>query len=396
MVNPAALNAEAPRATRQSQGRVAPGEIGELLSLANRGLAPMFDAAADLFCHRLVDTGSGLRREGISQRYTAMTLLGLHELAAAGGEPVVDIQRCYQALVRDTGWIQGVGDLGLLIWVTAELAPERTADLLRIFDFEKALARYEDSRQLRTMELAWFLTGLVSAWKVSPQHADALKDLSFAAYQRLKKNQGPSGLFGHMGTAESVAGRFRGHIGSFADQVYPVYAMSKFARMFHEEQALDSALRCASTVCQLQGEMGQWWWLYDARKGRVSSYYPVYSVHQHGMAPMALFAAEEVSGRNYADSIYRGLNWIFGANERGIDMRDDEGALIWRCLRPRAKHSKYWQIASNAMQRGSSAKPARNLTVLREQRPYEFGWLLFAFAPQAYISSHPGASAPSE
>lgn len=386
MVSTSLLNTEGPGAIGKTPAPPAHRDIWELLSFANRGLGSMFESGADLFCHRLVDTGSGMKREGISQRYTVMTLLGLRDFAAAGGEPVVDIQRCYRALVRNTGWVQGMGDLGLLIWATAELAPEQTGDLLCGLECDKALSRYADGRQSRTMELAWFLTGLTSAAKACPQHADMLKDISVATYERLRKNQGRSGLFGHMGRVESVTGKLRGHIGSFADQVYPIYAMSKYGVLTNDQEVLDAAVRCASTVCQLQGALGQWWWLYDARAGRVSSHYPVYSVHQHGMGPMALFALQEATGQSYTDLVFRGLDWIYGANERGVDMRDGEQALIWRCLLPRAKHIKYWQMATSAMRRGSEAKVARNLTVLREQRPYEYGWLLFAFAPKARMA----------
>jgi hypothetical protein len=393
MVSTIPRNPEAASATRRTSG---PRDIPELLSIAAHGLKAMFEPAADLFCHRLVDTSRGLQREGISQRYTAMTLLGLSELAATGCEPVVDLQSSYRALIRDTGWIEGAGDLGLLAWVTAELAPERTGDFLRSFEYDKALTRYADSRQSRTMELAWFLTGLTNASRVCPQYADSLKNICSATYEQLKRNQGQSGLFGHMGSTESIAGRVRGHIGSFADQVYPIYALSKYAGFLHDEHALNAALRCASAVCKLQGTMGQWWWLYDARTGRVSSYYPVYAVHQHGMAPMALFALQDVAGRDFTESIYRGLGWIYGVNERGLDMRDTKQSLIWRCLQPRAKHAKYWQMATSAIRRSSEAKAARNLTVLREQRPYEYGWLLFAFASRHLSSAKRSVSAHME
>ena len=42
----------------------------------------------------------------------------------------------------------------------------------------------------------------------------------------------------------------------------------------------------ASASCRVPH--GQWWWHYDVRDGSVVERYPVYSVHQHAMAPMAL------------------------------------------------------------------------------------------------------------
>ena len=355
--------------------------LRELLALSTRGLAQMVDPATGLFCHRLVATKNRLQREGISPRYTAMTLLGLHQMQAAGQPASLDIQSCYRSLIRHTTWIQGVGDLGLLLWVTAALDPERTRDFLRDFDCGSALARYSDARAARTMELAWFLTGLVYAARTCPELAGTLTDLCLATYRRMERNQGPFGLFGHMGVTESLAGRLRGYVGSFADQVYPILALSKLATLLQEQEPLDAAMRCARAICELQGTYGQWWWQYDSRTGRVASEYPVYSVHQHGMAPMALFAAEEASGTSFHVSVTGGLRWIFGENERAADMRDPERALVWRCMAPQGQ-GRYYRAAMHAL--GRDRTSSQNLAILHEQRPYEFGWLLFAFAGKAY------------
>ena len=230
------------------------------------------------------------------------------------------------------------------------------------------------------MELSWFLAGLAHAAETTPKLLSTLTDLSTDTYRRLERNQGDHGFFGHLSTKNSLTGRLRGRIGSFADQIYPIYAMSKFAKVFHLEAALGRALECASAVCRAQGESGQWWWLYDARSGRVSSRYPVYSVHQHGMAPMGLFAVEEASGRSFQQFVYKGLGWIYGANELGVDMRDSAQNLIWRCILPRNSRKKYWKTALSLVRSQNQDIPARSLRILCEQRPYEYGWLLYAFA----------------
>jgi len=72
---------------------------------------------------------------------------------------------------------------------------------------------------------------------------------------------------------------------------------------------------CAEAICRMQGPSGQWWWHYDARNGRIFERYPVYAVHQDGMAPMALFALGEVARLDFSEPIYKGLAWISGNNE---------------------------------------------------------------------------------
>jgi hypothetical protein len=364
-----------------SQPRTAPPcNVRELISVAARGLVAMFDQDQQLFCHRLLRTEHGLVREGLSPRYTIMTLLGLREMELAGLNSPFDTHAIYKSFIRDTSWIQGIGDFGLLIWLTATFDSDQLGNLFSTFDCETALDRYSDAQQARTMELAWFLAGLTHAAEKSPRLLSTLTDLSVEIYQRIEENQGEYGLFGHMGTKNSLAGRLRGRIGSFADQVYPIYAISKFAKIFQVEDPLGPALECAAAVCGAQGESGQWWWLYDARSGRVSSRYPVYSVHQHGMAPMGLFAVEEVTGHDFREYIYKGLRWIYGTNELGVDMRDSAENLIWRCILPKKSQTKYWEMAVSAVRSPREDAQVGSLKILHEQRPYEFGWLLFALA----------------
>ena len=386
MPTPRPLISEASQPFDESQvGCVATYDVRELISFAARGLVAMFDPKEQLFCHRLVRTRDGLVREGVSHRYTVMTLLGLRELESTGAECPFDIRGSYLSLIRNTAWIQGVGDLGLLIWLTAAFDPDRLGDLFRTFNCETLLDRYPDARESRTMELAWLLAGLAHAAEACPELIAPLTDLCLETYRRIEENQGECGLFGHMGARKSFVGRLRGRIGSFADQVYPMYAMSKFAKSFHVEDPLGPAMECATAICDAQGELGQWWWLYDARSARVSSHYPVYSVHQHGMAPMGLFAVEEVTGRCFNEFIYKGLEWIYGANELGVDMRDCSHDVIWRCLLPGRRQTKYWELALSVVRTSSEDTRARMLKILCEQRPYEFGWLLFAFARKSQL-----------
>lgn len=362
-----------------SEPSMAPSlDVRELISLATRGLVAMFDEDRQLFCHRLLRTEMGLVREGISPRYTIMTLLGLRKLELAGIDSPFDTRAIYASFIRDTNWIQGIGDLGLQIWLTAAFDPDQLGNLFSAFDCETALDRYSDAQEARTTELAWFLAGLAHAAEASPKLVSILPDVSVETYHRIEENQGEPGLFGHMSSKNSLAGRLRGRIGNFADQVYPIYAMSKFAQVFQVEDPLGPALKCAAAVCGAQGESGQWWWLYDADCSRVSSRYPVYSVHQHGLAPLCLFAVEKASGQSFKEFIYRGLRWIYGANELGVDMRDGAENLIWRCILPRNSQTRHWEMAMSVVRSPKQNARARSLKILYEQRPYEFGWLLFA------------------
>jgi len=355
--------------------------VQRFVALALRGLVPMFDQEKQLFCYSLKKTERGLVREGLSPRYTMMTLMGLHRVEEAGGVSSIEIKPALEALLANLEWVKDIGDLGVLLWTCALIAPERLADLEGRIELETALTRYPSAKRGVTMELAWFLTGL-SNWALAcPEKQSRLKDLAFQTFALLKKNRGEQGFFGHLTRSASVSGIVRGRIGSFADQVYPIYAMTRFSQAYQEESALQMALQCGRGLCEAQGSLGQWWWHYDSLSGRVLEGYPVFSVHQHAMGPMTLFALGEAAQCDFTPWIDRGLKWINAENELGFNMEDDAAQVIWRCQYRSASQVKTYLKA--ALSRGDTTKPyeaKKDLKVLFECRPYELGWLLYAFA----------------
>jgi len=173
----------------------------------------------------------------------------------------------------------------------------------------------------------------------------------------------------------------RSDIGSFGDQVYPIYAMAKFSQAYEDEKATKKALDCAITLCEAQGSLGQWWWHYDSSNGRVAETFPVFSVHQHGMAPMAFFALGDVIQSDFSPWICKGLQWI-DDNELGIDMHDDSAEMVWSCIE-RTTPKRYWNAAMIMVTGREDRESSEGLRPLFESRPYELGWLLYAFAPSA-------------
>ncbi len=228
------------------------------------------------------------------------------------------------------------------------------------------------------MELAWFLAGLSHGILACPGKLAHFKDLAVATYRKLIKNQGEQGIFGHLAKHKSVAGLLRGSVGSFADQVYPIYGLTKFAQACGDQHASQSALDCGLAICEAQGSKGQWWWHYDSSNGRVVDGYPVFSVHQHGMAPMTLFTLGEAIQSDFSPWIYKGLQWIED-NELGVDMRDESENVVWRSIyRPLSR--KYWNVATRLLAARKHPKSHDDLNVLYECRPYELGFTLYAFA----------------
>jgi hypothetical protein len=352
--------------------------IHQLNEMALRGLPRMFNAEKGLFCYKLKKSGSSLAQEGLSHRYTMMTLMGFHRVQENGGIAPLAIQPIFQSLLVDTSWIDNVGDLGLLLWTCALLDPARLPSLSIRLRVNSALEIHGNSGEDRTVHISWFLAGLSHASLANPECDAEFRPLAAKVYGRLLRNQGEEGYFGSYAKSASLLGFLRGEIGSFADQVYPIYSLTRYAQAFGDARATERALDCALAICEAQGSLGQWWWHYNSTSGRVINGFPVFSVHQHGMAPMALLTLGEAIQSDFSPWIHRGIAWL-GNNELGLEMRCHTANVIWRCIElPEAY--KYWNAALEAMLHREHRESRNNLKVLYECRPYELGWLLYALA----------------
>jgi hypothetical protein len=96
------------------------------------------------------------------------------------------------------------------------------------------------------------------------------------------------------------------------------------------------------------------------------------------MAPMTLFALGEAVDSDFTPWIHNGLQWIAN-NELGFDMEDSSANLVWRCIE-RPMSSKYLNVAAGLLRHRDNQTSRDNLRVLFECRPYELGFLLYAFA----------------
>ena len=210
---------------------------------------------------------------------------------------------------------------------------------------------------------------------------------------RLKAEQGGKGIFGHHLPATDLA-KYRAHVGCFADQVYPIQALARYAALTGDGDSMAAANRCAARIVELQGDDGQWWWHYDIRTGDVVEGFPVYSVHQHAMAPMALFDLSESGGDDHRSDIAAGLDWMTAHPETSASLLDDQTGAIWRKVGRKEPRKAVRSLRAIS----TSLSPSLRLRALDllfkpgkvdyECRPYELGWLLYAWlSPPASASA---------
>jgi hypothetical protein len=329
-----------------------------------------YEPASGLFARQIRDGAWApvLGTEAITS--TAICLIGLDRAGVpvtrvAGG--ATDLCRRAAARLRESGY---VGGIGLLLWAGSALRAAAPLDLLGEAGLDAA-ALESAIPALTTMEVAWLVSGLL--------HADhpALGSATVAALRELQTRQGPGLAFRHAGRAAPLHHRLRRRIANFADQVYPVQALS-FASLARGGVCWRPlAERAAGHMVARQGPLGQWWWHHDGQTGEVVEPFPVYSVHQHSMAPMALRALAAAGGTHHAEAVRRSRAWI-GANELGEQMADPSTGVVWRSIERAERGLAHLRRRA----RIALARPAQGdvtaLRLNREMRPYEWGWLLYA------------------
>jgi len=353
-------------------------DIRALNSLAVRSLSALFDEKSQLFSQRIVLGKEGFHRDPVSRRHTIIALLGLQRLIEAGSDQPFDVRAMQDAVLKDHDWVKSADDLGLLLWFTAVCRPDTLREILNKFDFENALAAYRDGSEAYTGSLASFLTGIAHAHLTGSIGRHDLTDTAVDTYHRLQNNQGRKGLFGHAGGAAFPKRTSFKRLGTVSDQMSAIFALSTFAQAFEIEEPLESALACGNAMCSLQGDMGQWWFLYDRGICRVVGRYPVRSLHQYGTAPSALLALARATGQNFDHAICRGLSWVSGANELRDDLRNVDRMFIWDSIGPNNPIVKCWEALLSFLRPAHTMAPTR-LGIRYEARSDHFGWLLHAF-----------------
>ena len=353
--------------------------IGTLRSIAVHSLARMYRPEEKLFAFRLRKNGRDEILEGISRRYTAISLIGL----AGENQHIVsevlqkhNLQDVCERLLVDCDQSQELGEVALTTWA---------ARVLRHKDANKAvttLKLMEPAKGIyRTVELSWTLTALV-AGDGEPAEAALAKEIADTLIASFNSQ---SGLFPHAPIRKGLSS-LRSHISCFADFVYPIQALSYYYQATGDSRAAEIACACAENMCKHQGPQGQWWWHYDVRTGQVVERYPVYSVHQDAMAPMALFALANACGNDYSEAVEKSLGWLKNPPEIPDSLIDRERNIIWRknARREPFKLVRKLQAAASYLH-PAFRTPGMDIlfppvSIDYESRPYHMGWILYAWS----------------
>ena len=322
----------------------------------------------------------------LNLRYIITAQIGIKHWLHFHGNNGVSLPDFWVYIFSKSYEIDSAGDLGLAIWAGVESKAEDCTVFVKKLVDNWSRIRWA----CNAVELAWVVQGIVRFSQYQPideEMTDVLKD----AHERLTGLYcHGSGLFARhsrRGLKEAVSRR----IACFADQVYPILALANYGQAFGDDKSIEVAVATAETICRLQGSKGQWWWHYDVKTGTVAEEYPVFSVHQDGMAPMALLAIDKVTNKNHSPYIEKGLRWLAGQNELQAEMILPEKGIVWRDIH-RWEIRKIYRLTRSILTTVGwdrahhlAGKNLFGYVVNRESRPYHLGWILYAWAEEVSV-----------
>ena len=343
-------------------------------------LRDALDPATRLFDRQLRDRRWDATIDTEDVTSTGICLVGLHRAGIDPARIGLQVRPTIEAMADALKRRQYPGGFGLVAWANAvwgELALDALA--------ARCGVDLSDPRRfaapLTTMETAWLLSGLVHEARRSGdartrQAQAALRD------ELLGRYRARTHIFQHAGDQAPMRHRLRTHVANFADQIYSVQALAFTAIAEGNAAALAAADGSARRLVELQGSLGQWWWHYDPRSGSVAQGFPVYAVHQHAMAPMALMALAAAGGTDHRAAVDLSHRWI-AHNELSVDLLDTGHGTIWRDIEPEesslGRITRHSRSVLGLTPADVTRAPGR-LRVNHETRPYEWAWCLYAGA----------------
>jgi hypothetical protein len=305
-----------------------------------------------------------------------------------------DIDGVCSVLADWVGQDAYLGDAGLVLWALA-LRNDSRAEKVFATIADRAERVHRAGSPQNSASLGWLLTGLSAAIREGIGGSDA-RNLATSIYQLLARNRNATtGLFSLTGAGRRkniLQQRLNSRLGSFASQVYPTLGLSSYALATGEGEPLSLARQTADQLCRLQGSEGQWWWIYDVNAGSPAMQYPVYSVHQDGMGPMALLSVTLASGgrREYADAIWKSLAWLDTHPEQPEEeLVEQDIGVVWRAIqRDQPTQTGAFglglrerlRLNLSAWIRWADQRTFESGFICRECRPYHLGWILVAAA----------------
>jgi hypothetical protein len=266
------------------------------------------------------------------------------------------------------------GDTGLAMWAESRAGGGAVSEIHSLL--KRGVAKGYGKVPLE--ELSWIVSGLTEATVRFGDEAGLTAALADATAALLGRCEKASGLFA------DVHRKRRGHLTPVSSQFHALRALSQVVRAGGPAEAEAATRALVEALVTLQREDGAWPGLVDPQRGSAVAIYPVLTVTQVALGPVALRAAgHQIEDSRIDPAITRALAWANGENALRFDLVHEQEARLDRGILPRRE--------PGAVQRGFSTATRRFRGALQEPDPSrlildpavsseDLGWLLEAWA----------------
>jgi hypothetical protein len=356
--------------------------INLLCKTAEKGLTRFYPSnISELPYTAYIDSEGQWYSKGSSVRYAAISQIGIAKWLKYHPNDKGNLPELWPKISDNFRNITNIGDVALSLWAGIQ----SYADNCEKFARELKECWPVQSSQCNAVELGWIVQVCLMAQQFDFGKTDLKHVLNDSHRQLLSLFDAGAGLF-YRHLRPGLKAIISRHISCFADQVYPIVALSNYGFLYNHQQSIDFAAQATEKICQYQGRLGQWWWHYDVTHRRICEEYPVFSVHQDGMAPMAIMASDRASKQDHSDKVKLGVQWNFGVNELGENLVHQKEGFIWRDIERNEptklsrKMRSICSVAGLSRLHHLAGKWVKNFCINYECRPYHLGWILYAWA----------------
>lgn len=267
----------------------------------------------------------------------------------------------------------GPGEFGLALWAESRADGGAIGEITEMIELqvEKGLER------VALEHLAWLVSGLTASYeRAGGERTAGLLDRGEA--ELLSRTADGTGLM------RDPHHRVGGGLTPISGQFHSLIALEQLVRSERGENEREPARRLAAALLELQRDDGSWPGIVDSNRGEAASLYPVLTVTQVALAPLALRGAQRLGIEgDFAGAERRALGWAGGGNSLGFDLIHEDEARLDRGILLRREPGALSRGLSTAARRlrGHLAEPEPDELILDpEVSSEDLGWLLEAWA----------------
>jgi hypothetical protein len=269
----------------------------------------------------------------------------------------------------------GPGELGLALWAESRADGGAIGEITGLIG-DRVADRFD---RIPLEQLGWLVSGLTASLERSGgDRITALLDRAEA--ELLTRMAAGTGLM------HDPYHRIGGGLTPVAGQFHSLIALDQLVRSERGENDREPAQRLATALLGLQREDGSWPGIVDSLRGEAAALYPMLTVTQVSLAPIALRSAARLGLEgDFKAAIERSLAWAAGGNRLGFDLIHEKEARLDRGILPRREPGPVSRGFSTAARRlrGRLVEPEPERLILDPDVASEdLGWLLEAWAGQ--------------